>query len=209
MRSTLIRGGTLIDGIAAADGLLLGRFEAQPEYVGRTVADIAILRGTDPATTLMDLIREAREHEERTGRGGESVIGTSMSEADIEVLMTWPYMNIASDGSLNAPHPRGFGTYPRVLGRYVRERGALELEDAVRRMSSLAAANVGIRDRGTIAPGMYADLVLFDPDTVIDRATPQDPHAVSEGIARVWVNGGVVFENGGTTGERPGRVIRR
>jgi N-acyl-D-amino-acid deacylase len=195
--------------IAAPEGLLLGRFEPQPEYVGRTVADISMMRGTDPATTLMALIAEALEHEARTGRGGESVIGTSMSEADIERLMTWRYMNIASDGSLAGRHPRGFGTYTRVLGRYVRERGVLELEDAIRRMTSLAAANVGIRERGTIAPGVYADLVLFDPETVIDRATPQDPHAVSEGIARVWVNGVVVYVNGSTTGERPGRVLRR
>jgi N-acyl-D-amino-acid deacylase len=96
-----------------------------------------------------------------------------------------------------------------VRDRCVRRPGPLGLEDAIRRMTSLAAANVGIRERGTIAPGVYADLVLFDPETVIDRATPQDPHAVSEGIARVWVNGVVVYENGSTTGERPGRVLRR
>jgi N-acyl-D-amino-acid deacylase len=195
--------------IAAPDGLLLARFGPQPEYVGRTVADIAALRGTDPATTLMALIAEALEYEARTGRSGESVIGTSMSESDIERLMTWRYMNIASDGSLAGRHPRGFGTYPRVLGRYVRERGVLTLEDAVRRMTTLAAANAGLRERGIIAPGKFADLVLFDPATVIDRATPAEPHAVSVGVERVWVNGQVVFVDGRTTGARPGRVLRR
>jgi N-acyl-D-amino-acid deacylase len=132
-----------------------------------------------------------------------------MTEADVERLMVWPHANICTDGELDGRHPRGFGSYPRVLGRYVRERKVMTLEEAVRKMTSLAAANVGLRDRGTIRPGAFADLVLFDPAAVMDRATTQDPHAVSAGIARVWVNGSLVFDAGRVTAARPGRVLRR
>jgi N-acyl-D-amino-acid deacylase len=123
--------------------------------------------------------------------------------------MAWKETSFCTDGALDGAHPRGFGSYPRVLGRYVRERKALALEDAVRKMTSLAAENVGLRDRGRIAPGGFADLVLFDPASVIDRATTSDPHAISAGIERVWVNGQVVYENGRATGARPGLTLRR
>ena len=139
----------------------------------------------------------------------ETVIATSMQEADIERLMRWPHTNLCTDGSLAGSHPRGFGSYPRFLGRYVRERRIMDLATAVHKASQLAATHVGIRDRGAIGPGMMADLVLFDPTTVLDRATPQAPHALSVGIHTVWVNGEIVYENGRTTGRLPGRVIRR
>ena len=100
-------------------------------------------------------------------------------------------------------------SYPRVLGRYVRERRALTLEQAVRKATALAADHVGLEDRGRLVPGAFADLVLFDPATVADRATTDEPHAVATGIERVWVNGMTVFENGKVTGARPGRVLRR
>jgi N-acyl-D-aspartate/D-glutamate deacylase len=95
-----------------------------------------------------------------------------------------------------------------VLGRYVRERGVLKLEEAIRKMTTLAAANAGIKDRGRIAPGQFADLVLFDPRSVIDRSTTGEPQALSEGIKFVWVNGVEVFRDGATTGQRPGQVLR-
>jgi len=190
-------------------GLLLGRFEPNPSYAGKTVAEISRLRGTDSVTTLIDLIRESEAMRKTTGRSTQSVIGTSMVEPDVEAIMRWPHTNLSTDGALAGPHPRGYGAFPRFLGRYVRERKVMPLEEAVRRMTSLAAAHVGIRDRGRIAPGMFADLVLFDPATVIDRATPQQPHLTSVGIARVWVNGQEVFANGATTNARPGRPIRR
>jgi N-acyl-D-amino-acid deacylase len=158
----------------------------------------------------MDLIREALAYEKKTGGDDvESVIGTSMSEPDLERLLAWPHANICTDGELDGRHPRGFGTFPRVLGRYVRERGVISLEEAVRKMTSLAAHDVGLTGRGEIRPGASADLVLFDPATVIDRATTEDPHALAVGIERVWVNGAVVYENGAATARRPGRVLRR
>jgi len=196
--------------ISTPDDLLLGRFAPEPSYAGKTLAEIARLRGTDPPATLMDLIREALAYEKKTGSDDvESVIGTSMSEPDLEKLLAWPFTNVCTDGELDGRHPRGFGTYPRVLGRYVRERKILGLEEAVRKMTSLAAHNVGLRDRGAVRPGAYADLVLFDPATVIDRATTREPQAVATGIERVWVNGAVVYEAGKASVLRPGRVLRR
>jgi len=190
-------------------GLLLGHYEPNPSYAGKTVAEISKLRGTDSITTLIDLIRDSEAMRKRTGHSSESVIGTSMVEPDVELIMKWPYTNLSTDGSLDGPHPRGYGAFPRFLGRYVRERKVMPLEEAVHRMTSLAAEHMGIKDRGRITPGMFADLVLFDPATVIDRATPAEPHLVSVGIARVWVNGAEVFADGKTTAARPGKVIRR
>jgi N-acyl-D-amino-acid deacylase len=195
--------------VSTPAGLLLGRFDPDSSYVGKTVADISRLRGTDSVTTLIALIHESLDMAKQTGRETESVIGTSMDDRDVERIMRWPYANVCSDGELAGRHPRGFGTFPRVLARYVRERQVLTLPEAVRKMTSLAAANVGIRDRGVVRAGAYADLVLFDPATVLDRATPTDPRAVSQGIARVWVNGREVWRDGTVTEERPGRVIRR
>ena len=195
--------------VAAPEGLLLSRFAPDSTYVGKTVAEIARLRGTDAATTLMALIREAEEAE-RAGRpSAESVIGTSMDERDVARLIAWPHTNICSDGELAGRHPRGFGAFPRVLGRYVREQGVISLPEAVRKMTSLGAAHVGIADRGRIAPGYFADLVLFDPATVIDRATPTAPRETAVGIRTVWVNGEMVYEAGRVTGKYPGTVVRR
>jgi N-acyl-D-amino-acid deacylase len=195
--------------ISSPGGLLMGRFDPEPSYVGKTLAEISALRGTDSVTTLISMIRESQARRDTIGEGSESVIGTSMEERDVERILQWPHANVCSDGALAGRHPRGYGTYTRVLGRYVRERGVLPLAEAVRKMTSLAAAHVGIRDRGTIAPGAYADLVLFDPATVLDRATPADPQAPSVGIRRVWVNGREVYRERAVTGERPGRVLRR
>jgi N-acyl-D-amino-acid deacylase len=195
--------------VSTPEGLLLSRFAPDTTYVGKTVADIARLRGTDPATTLMALIRETQEAE-RAGRpSDESVIGTSMDERDVARLIAWPHANICSDGELAGRHPRGFGAFPRVLGRYVRERRVIDLAEAVRKMTSLSAAHVGIADRGRIAAGYFADLVLFDPGPVIDRATPTAPRETAEGIRTVWVNGEIVYDRGVTTARYPGRVIRR
>ena len=195
--------------IAPPEGLLLGRYLPNPAYAGRTVAEIAKERGEAPEVTLLALIRDAEALRRQGKEGVESVIATSMVEGDLEKLLAWPHTNLCTDGQLDGTHPRGFGSYPRVLGRYVRERGALGLEEAVRKMTSLAADHMGIKDRGRLAPGAYADLVLFDPGQVIDRATTKEPHALSAGIERVWVNGRVVYSGGAASGERPGRVLRR
>ena len=195
--------------VSTPEGLLLGIYRPNPEFSGRTLADVARELGLDPADALMELIRRAEVARAEGVEGVESVIGTSMIEPDIDRLMQWPHMNFCTDGSLAGRHPRGFGSYPRILGRYVRERGVLGLADAIHKSTGLAADHMGLTGRGRIAPGQAADLVLFDPATVQDRATPAEPQAVSVGVRRVWVNGQVVFADGAATAARPGRVLRR
>jgi len=132
-----------------------------------------------------------------------------MDEPDVERLMRWPFSNVCSDGQSTGLHPRGFGSFAHVLGPYVRDRRLFSLEDAVRKMSSLAAANVGIKHRGVIEPGYFADLVLFDPATITDKATFDTPQARAVGVRTVWVNGQIVFDNGASTGRYTGRALRR
>ena len=136
-------------------------------------------------------------------------ISEQMRPDDIATLMSWPHTNICSDGGLTDRHPRGAGSFPRVLGRYVREMGLFSLEEAVHKMTGLTAAHMGLTDRGVIREGAVADLVLFDPETVIDNSTPADPFALSDGILSVWVAGGLVYAGGATTSARPGVFIRR
>ena len=198
-----------LEELVAPEGMLIGRFGADPELEGRTLARIAEERGTDPVTTYLDLIAESQAARAEGRDGGESIVATSMTIDDIAALMAWPHANVASDGGLRGAHPRGFGTYPRVLGRYVREERRLTLEEAVHKMTGLAAAHMGFSGRGTLEAGAAADLVLFDPATVIDRATTAEPHLTSSGIEGVWVGGTVVYEGGAVTGARPGEVLRR
>jgi N-acyl-D-amino-acid deacylase len=195
-------------------GLLIASYRPNPRYAGMTVAEIAAERGVDSVTALIDLIRDAERMRsslppDSAGVSVESVIGTSMVEEDVATIMRWPHTNFCTDGALTGRHPRGFGSFPRIMGKYVREDGILSLEEGVHRGTALAAAHMGFRDRGTIAPGMKADLVLFDPTAIIDRATPKTPRAISTGIARVWVNGIEVFADGRATGARAGRALRR
>ena len=190
--------------VVAPEDLLITHFEANPLYAGKTLAQIAALRNAPPADALMDVIRAGEEQGTNAG-----VIATSMDEGDVVRLLQWRFANVCTDGELAGAHPRGFGSFPRVLGRYVREQHALTLTEAVRKMTTLAAANVGLADRGVVAPHKYADLVLFDPNTVIDRATTAEPHAISAGIDSVWVNGEVAFREGRATGAHAGRVLRR
>jgi N-acyl-D-amino-acid deacylase len=194
----------ILEQVAAPEDLVIGDYELNPSYVGKDIGQIARLRNSDPATTLMALIAESQSK-----NADESVVAKGMDERDIATIMRWPYTNLCSDGALDGAHPRGFGSFPRMLGRYVREQKVLSLEEAVRRMTALSASNVGITDRGVIRPGLAADLVLFDPMTVIDRATIQEPHATSVGVRMVWVNGEVVYDEGKTTGRFPGRTLRR
>jgi len=164
----------------------------------------------DPLDVLFDLLIE-------TG-GSVSTVYAHHTEEDMRLAMVQPWCSFGSDGSAYAidgalrrghPHPRNFGTFPRVLGVYVREAGVLRLEDAVRKMTSLNAAKLGIPDRGLLRPGQFADLALFDPDKVIDRATYEQPFQYPEGIEYVVVNGQVVLEHSKPTGAKPGRAIRR
>ena len=198
-----------LEELAPPEGMIVSSFGPDPEYIGQTVSDIARLRGTDPVTTYMDLIAEARAWEDSTGRGGEGIIARSMRMEDIATLYQWAHTNVSSDGGLRGRHPRGFGSFPRVLARMVRQDSVLTIEEAVHRMTGLAARHMGFADRGVIRVGAPADLVLFDPESVEDRATFDEPQRTSVGIDRVWVNGVVVYSSGAVTGATPGMVIRR
>ena len=199
----------VLESIAPADGIIFTYFAPDPSYVGLSIADIAVLRRTSEAQTLSDVIRESIEWtEENGGLGSESIMGRSMQENDIAQLIQWGFANICSDGGF-AGHPRGYGAFPRVLAKYVREQDALPLETAIAAMTQRAANAIGIKDRGLLAAGMKADLVLFDPNTVQDHATIQDTQKLSTGIISVWVNGQQVLKDGEATGARPGRALKR
>jgi dihydroorotase/N-acyl-D-amino-acid deacylase len=175
---------------------------------GRTLAEI--LRGRGVPVTVESAAELALEIVER---GGASGIFHAISEEDVERILAWPFTMVASDGEIpgfgrGAPHPRSYGTFVRVLGVYVRDKKLLSLEEAIRKMTSLPAARLGLADRGLVRPGQKADLVLLDPATVRDRATFEQPHQYAEGIGLVVVNGQVVFDGERMTGARPGRVLR-
>ena len=184
-------------------------FDSLERLVGRSLAEIAEESGVTPADAALDLL-------EQDG-GRAEVIRFAMCEADVEQVMRHPMVMVASDAGALAttgplsegrPHPRAFGAFARVLGRYVRERDVLSLEEAVRKMTSLPAGRLGLRDRGVIAPGRKADLALFDPETIEDRATYQDPIRAATGIVGVWVNGVRTVRDDSLTGALPGRVLR-
>jgi dihydroorotase/N-acyl-D-amino-acid deacylase len=195
---------------AGPDGVMPVGFH-KPElqvHAGKRLSEIAAIRGQDWLECAFDLLLEE-------GQG----IGTLfflMSEENIRLQLAQPWMKISTDAGgvdpawaalLGPTHPRSYGTYPSVLGRYVREEGILTLEDAVRKMSGAVAARLGIRDRGLLRAGMYADLVIFDPDTVGAWATYEEPHQLSVGIRDVWVNGTRVLKDGAHTGAAPGKIV--
>jgi N-acyl-D-amino-acid deacylase len=188
--------------VSGAEDIIFNSFPGHPEYTGRTLAQLAVERRTSPASTLMGLLAEPNGP-------NAGIVARGMADADVERLFQWPFANVCSDGTSTGLHPRGFGSFAKVLGRYVRDRKLFSLEEAVRKMSSLAAANVGLKNRGTIALNYFADLVLFDAAMVADHADFGHPQAQATGIRMVWVNGQVVFEDGKPTGTHAGRPLPR
>ena len=190
--------------LTTPEGVIIGNFSPEPAYVGKTLAEVAAMRNTDGVQTLMDLIELVDQQD-----GDESIIATSMAEEDITKLIQWPYSNICSDGNSDGLHPRGHGSFPKILRHYVREKKDLTLEEAVHKMTQQAALNLNLSKIGLIAPGYQADLVLFDSDTISDHATYQYPHALASGINWVMVNGNLVIQNGTPTQQFPGKIILR
>ena len=185
------------EGIVIAD-IPSGR---HPEWVGKTLADAAKLAGKDPFETVFDLLAEERL--------GVAMVSFSQNEGVMEHFLAQPFVNICTDGLLGGrPHPRAYGTYPRVLGRYVRERKLLTLEEAVRKMTSQAAAAFVLADVGLVQEGFRANLVVFDAATVADCATFEEPAQFPVGIRDVMVGGEFVVRAGRPTGNRPGRVVQ-
>jgi N-acyl-D-amino-acid deacylase len=171
---------------------------AHPDYEFKTMAEISKQENISPVELYMKIVRE----------GGAGVVCHSMKDADIQMFYRQPWVMVSSDGGIGSRHPRGAGTYPRVLGRFVRELRWLSLPEAIRKMTSFPAARFKLQDRGLIRAGFKADLVLFDPVRVIDRATFKDPQLVADGVKRVFVNGVEVWNDGKATGERSGQALR-
>ena len=182
---------------------------ADSTAAGKRLGAYAKAIGVDPYDAAVTLLRASN--------GGTGMVGFAMSEENLERILAHPLGMVCSDGGAFAtdgpsrrgsPHPRGLGTFPRVLGRYVRERKALTLEQAVRKMTAMPAERIRLRDRGRIAPKLAADLVVFDPATVIDKATYEEPFQYPEGIRAVVVNGQVAFRDGERTKSAAGRGLK-
>ena len=193
------------------DNVLLVAFkqDSLKKYTGKTLTEVARLRGTSPEETAMDLV--VRD---------DSRIGTVyflMSEDNIRKQIALPWVSFGSDAGSMAPegawlksnpHPRAYGNFARLLGRYVRDQHVIPLQEAVRRLTSLPAGNLSLRRRGSLRPGFHADIVVFRPDSVMDHATFEQPHQYSSGVRDVFVNGVAVLRDGVHTGAKPGQVVR-
>lgn len=195
-------------GIGGAQQVILSTYEPQPAWAGKTLTEIAALTGKDPVSVIQ-MVVAATWKTDGTRIAGESVVVTAMQEQDVAGFMRDRRVMFCTDGGLHGTHPRGAGSYPRILGVYVREKKVLSLEDAVHKASGLPASRFGLREIGTIASGKYADLVLFDPRTIHDTATVQTPQAKPIGLDDVIVSGTPVLRNGKLTSARPGRILRR
>ncbi|MBI2614193.1 MAG: D-aminoacylase [Gemmatimonadetes bacterium] len=195
--------------LATPDGVLvLGLLKPENQvHAGKRLSEIAAAVGKDWLETAMDLLLA---EEQRIG-----TIYFMMSEDNVKLQLTQPWLKFGTDAGGADPdsargltHPRAYGTYPRILGKYVRDEGVLTLEDAVRKATSAVATRLSIQDRGVLREGFYADVVVFDPTTIADRATFEEPHQLSVGVRDVFVNGVGVVRGGRHTGSRPGRVVR-
>ena len=185
------------------------RNEDLRHLTGKTLAEVAAMRGTSPVVTTMDLIVE-----------DDSRIGTvrfTMNEDNIRRKIALPWVSLCSDSASLAPeppftnsqpHPRAYGSFARLLGKYVREEGIISLEEAIHRLTGLPASNLKLEGRGKLAPDAFADVVVFDPEAVIDRATFEEPHQLATGVIHVFVNGEQVLKEGEHTGAKPGRFVK-
>ena len=192
------------------ENIMIAYCKGHPEYEGKKVSEIAKEKNLDSFDFVFDLTVEET--------ASVSVVLFSMSEDDVRTVLKSPFSMIGSDSSARAtygilsvgkPHPRTYGTFPRVLGKYVREEKILTLQEAVRKMTSLPAQKLGLKDRGLIREGIWADITIFNPDKIIDRATFTDSHQYPEGIEYVIVNGKIVIEKGEHTKEMSGKALRR
>jgi N-acyl-D-aspartate/D-glutamate deacylase len=211
MRAPTDQWENLLLGAGSPERVLLVEFktEALKPLTGKTLAEVARLRGKSPEETAMDLVVEDHTR-----------IGTIyflMSEENVRRELQLPWVSFGSDAGAPAPegvflksnpHPRAYGNFARVLGHYARDEKLVPLEEAVRRLTSLPAENLRLEQRGRLAPGFFADLVVFDPATIADHATFEKPHQLATGVEQVFVNGVAVLRDGQPTGAKPGRVVR-
>lgn len=188
-----------LDDIGGAKNVQITRWKGHEQFVGQRLDAAARALGLSDIDAY---IRFQRDDD-------AGMIGHAMIEDDLRTFYRQPWVMVASDGGIANNHPRGAGTFPRVLGLYVREKQWLTLPEAIRKMTTMPAARFGLKDRGAIRVGMKADLVLFDPATVIDHSTFEQPRALATGISKVWVSGGLVWTGAAVGTERPGRVLTR
>jgi N-acyl-D-amino-acid deacylase len=197
-------------GAGSPDRILLVGFKSEKlkPLTGKSLAEVAKMRGKDPITTIMDLISEDESRIES--------IYFLMSEENVKKELAKPWISFGSDEASQAPegvflksnpHPRAYGNFARVLGKYVREEKVIPMAEAVRRLNGLPATNLGLDHRGFIKEGMFADIVVFDPTTISDRATFEKPHQYAVGVKHVFVNGVQVVKDGEHTGAKPGRAL--
>lgn len=188
-----------LNNVGGADKVLITSHAANRSYEMKNMAQISAEKGISPVDLYIEIVKA----------GGAGVVCNSMSEEDVKAFYTRPWVMVSSDGGIGSRHPRGTGTFTRVLGRFVRENKWLTLEEAIHKMSAMPAARLGLKDRGLIKKGLKADLVLFDPNITIDNATFADPQKLSTGIMAVFVNGTKVWDGEKTTGAMSGAILRR
>jgi N-acyl-D-amino-acid deacylase len=179
-----------------------------PEYINKTLRQIASENNKTPAQMLSIVAKESFELSQGAS-AIESIIGKSMDEKDVLALLNWEYSNVTTDGGLDCLHPRGCGSFTKVIDDYIGDEGLGSIERVIHKMTGLTAKNLGIQNRGEIRVGSYADLILFEPDQIQDNATYEQPNLLSDGIHSVWVNGKRVLEDGELTGSLPGKIILR
>ncbi|MBS7652588.1 D-aminoacylase [Candidatus Bathyarchaeota archaeon] len=213
-----------MDERGGASAALISSYPADPSLVGKTIAEAAEIRGEEPEDAIFNLFREHIE-KSISGEleGGFSIVNFNQSEENVEAIMRRPWVAFGTDGRVHSPkaplrrhepspHPRYYGTFPRVLKRYVREKRLLTLEEAIRKMTSLPASVLGLYDRGLIIPGMWADILVFDPERIEDKSDYTPPEAAMrypEGIEHLLVNGVLTVRDGEHTGAMAGRILKR
>jgi N-acyl-D-amino-acid deacylase len=211
MRTPTDEWENLMLATGTAENVLLVGFKSEglKPLTGKSLAEVAAMRGKSPEETAMDLVIEDHNN--------VGAVFFFMSEENVATKIAQPWVSFCSDAESLAPegvflksnpHPRAYGTFARLLGKYVREEAVIPLEEAVRRLTSLPASNLNIERRGALAPGYYADVVVFDPATITDPATFARPHQYATGVQHVFVNGTQVLRDGEHTGALPGRVVR-
>jgi N-acyl-D-amino-acid deacylase len=190
--------------VGGPDRVLLSGYSVNKAWEGKTLAQLATTTGKDPAQVAMEISQSIDKAGERA-----TVIVAAMEESDLQAFIRSPLIMFCSDGSNGASHPRGAGSFPRVLARYVRDLKTISLQEAIRKMTSLPARTFGLRDRGLLRKGMYADIVVFDPKRIQDTSTPANPTQPAVGVVHVIVNGRFSMRDGKLTGAKPGMPVRK
>jgi N-acyl-D-amino-acid deacylase len=195
-----------LEDVGGPQNVLLTKFTPDPSWEGRTLEELARAQGKDAPDLIREIVRKTHFPDSKES---ESVVVTSMSEPDLEAFLEHPQVMFCSDGAHGGSHPRGAGSFPRILGRYVREKKLLSWQEAIRKATSLPASRFGLKDRGLIRPGKVADVAVFDPSRIGDRATTKDPKAFSQGMVHVFVNGRPTLLEERLTHSRSGIGLRR